>query len=107
MKTGNLRYRVTLQQFTQIDDGGGGHTEGWADVAAVWASVDPLIGKERYEAQQIQATLSHKIKMRYRAGVKPSMRVLFGVRVFNILSPPIDPEERHRELHLLCEEVVV
>lgn len=105
MRAGRLRHRVTLQQLTQVPDGGGGYTEDWTDVATVWAAVEPLRGQERYEAQQVQATLSHRITIRYRAGVEPSMRVVHDGRVFNVLSV-IDPQERHRELQLLVEEVV-
>lgn len=106
MRIGSLRHRITIQKFDKVDDGGGGYEETWVAVATVSASVSPLQGKERYEAQQIQSSLSHKIKMRYRDGILPTMRVLFGARIFNIISV-IDPDERHRELDLLCEEVIV
>ncbi|MED4586668.1 phage head closure protein [Brevibacillus choshinensis] len=106
MRIGSLRHRITIQKFDKIDDGGGGYVNDWVDVTTISASVSPLQGKERYEAQQIQSTLSHKIKMRYLAGILPTMRVLYGSRIFNIISV-IDPSERHRELEFLCEEVIV
>lgn len=105
MRAGDLRHQVTIQQFESIDDGGGGHEEVWTDLTTVWGSVEPLNGKERYDAQQIQATLSHKIRIRYYPNLKPSMRVKFETRVFNILSI-INFEERNRELQLMCEELI-
>jgi SPP1 family predicted phage head-tail adaptor len=105
MKPGNLRNRVTLQQLTRTDDGAGGYTETWTGVATVWADVYPLKGNERYEAQQVQANLSHRVTIRYRTGVEPSMRLLYGTRTLTI-EAVIDPEERHRELILMCSEVV-
>lgn len=105
MKPGNLRHRVTIQQLTRTDDGAGGYIETWTAVATVWADVYPLKGNERYEAQQVQANLSHRVTIRYRAGIVPSMRLQYGTRTLNI-EAVIDPEERHRELVLMCSEVV-
>ncbi|MFU9078112.1 head-tail adaptor protein, partial [Proteus sp. LHD240705] len=34
-----------------------------------------------------------------------SMRIVWGKRLFNIISI-IDPDERHRELQLMCKEGV-
>lgn len=105
MNAGQLRHRVTIQRFERVEDEGGGYAEDWKDVATVWAAVKPMRGNERYEAQQVQSTLTHKVTIRYRAGIKPQMRLLYGNRVFNI-EAVIDIEERHRWLELLCSEVV-
>jgi len=105
MNAGKLRHRVTIQELVRADDGYGGIIETWQDVATVWAAVEPLRGSERYRAQQVQAELSHKVTMRYRAGVKPQMRLLHNGRVLNI-EAVIDAEERHRWLELLCSEVI-
>lgn len=103
MEAGRLRHRVKLQRYDRVSDGMGGYEEQWVDVATVWASVEPLQGRERFEAQQVQATTSHRVRMRYRSDVKPEMRVLFGSRILHIQAV-VDPQERHRELQLLCEE---
>lgn len=105
MNAGKLRHRVTIQELVRADDGYGGIIETWQDVATVWAAVEPLRGSERYRAQQVQAELSHKVTMRYQAGVKPQMRLLHNGRVLNI-EAVIDVEERHRWLELLCSEVI-
>lgn len=102
---GKLRHRVTLQELVKTDDGYGGIVETWQDVATVWAAIEPLRGNERYTAQQVQSELSHKVTIRYRAGIKPQMRILYGNRVFDI-EAVIDVDERHRWLELLCSEVV-
>lgn len=102
---GKLRHRVTLQELVKTDDGYGGIVETWQDVATVWAAIEPLRGNERYTAQQVQSELTHKVTIRYRAGIKPQMRILYGNRVFDI-EAVIDVDERHRWLELLCSEVV-
>lgn len=102
---GKLRHRITLQELVKTDDGYGGIVETWQDVATVWAAIEPLKGTERYQAQQVQSELTHKVTIRYRAGIKPQMRILYGNRVFDI-EAVIDVDERHRWLELLCSEVV-
>lgn len=105
MSVGKLRHRVTIQGLIRADDGYGGITETWQDVATVWAAVEPLRGTERYRAQQVQAELSHKVVMRYREGIKPHLRLLYNGRVLEI-EAVVDVEERHRWFELLCSEVV-
>lgn len=105
MNAGKLRHRVTIQQLVKTDDGYGGIVETWQDVATVWAAVEPLRGNERYRAQQVQAELTHKVIMRYRAGIKPQMRLLYGNRIFEI-EAVIDVEERHKWIELLCAETI-
>lgn len=112
MRAGQLRHRVTIQKLgTRIDDGTGGGSIPFTDVAEVYASIDPLSGNELLRAEQFEASLTHRIRTRYVAGVHPSYRVLYvdeyadSTRVFDI-KQVIDPEERHRELELMCEELV-
>ncbi len=100
----NLRHRITLQTLTRTADAGGGYSETWTDTATVWASIEPLNGYERFQAQQMEAGLSHKITMRYRTGVSPVMRVKFGARIFRIHAV-LNPDERNERLVLTCAEV--
>lgn len=105
LDSGALRHRVTLQAPQETSDGGGGASVTWTDVAVVWAAIAPLRGGERLRAGRLEAALTHRVTIRYRADVTPEMRVAFGSRLFNIRAV-IDPGERHRRLDLLCEEGV-
>lgn len=105
MRAGQLRDRVTLQEVTETRDSFGAVVEAWSDVATVWAEVADLSGREYFDAQQTNAELKTRIRIRYRSGVVPKMRAVFGSRVFDIESV-IDPDSRRRELHLMCKEVV-
>lgn len=100
---GRLRHRVKLQSLTRTPDAGGGYTETMTDVATVWAQVEPLEGTEQLRAMQVSPTLSHRIRMRYKANVTPAMQAVYNGRTFDITSV-IDPGERHREIELLVEE---
>jgi SPP1 family predicted phage head-tail adaptor len=111
LRAGSLRHRVTLQSLgTRTDDGMGGGSILPVDEATLNASIEPLSGEERLEAGQLETALTHRIRTRFIPGVKPHWRVRYidryaGERVFDIDSV-IDPEERHRELELMCTELV-
>ena len=79
--------------------------DSWEDVANVRASINPLSGRDFMAAMQDQAEVTHKVTIRYNAAVKASMRVLYGNRVFDILHI-IDVWEQHREMTLLCKELI-
>lgn len=106
MNPGRLRHRITLQEYKEVlDEYKTPIDEGWEDVATVWASIEPIQGREYIQLQNTQSELTTRIRIRFRVGVKPSMRVLYGDRVFNIQSV-IDFEERHIEMQLMCIEKV-
>lgn len=100
-----FRHRITLQELVTGQDEAGQPVREWQDVATVWAAVEPLRGREYWAAAQVQSEVTTRIRIRYRSGIRPDMRVLYGGRVFNVTAV-IDPEERHVELQLMCREVV-
>lgn len=87
----------------------------WPTVVTRWASIKPLSGRELFMAQQVRADVTHKVVLRYfkdgttfslRAGVKPTMRLVYQQRrKLNVVSC-IDIDELHEELELLCIEEV-
>lgn len=105
---GKYRQRLTLQTHDGAKDAFGapdrsdGH---WVDGDTVWASVDPLSGRDIWQAAQEQWEVTHKIRMRYRRGVTPDMRLKMGTRTFRIVSV-IDWEERHESLLIMAKELV-
>ena len=106
-----LRHRLTIQQEVHTSDGAGGHTRSWQTVADVWAQIVPLgsganhIGREKWIAEQLQSEVTHRVWMRYRADVRPDMRLRFENRVFNIRYV-INSEEKDAMLSLLVQEGV-
>lgn len=105
LRIGQLHHRVTLQSASETADGGGGFTATWSDIATVWARIEPLSGKERMTAQQLENPLTHRITIRHRSGVDAKMRIKFGSRIFNIRSV-LNPDEGNEVLELMAEEGV-
>jgi SPP1 family predicted phage head-tail adaptor len=71
----------------------------------VWAGIITTGGKEFYAAQRLHAETTAVIKIRYRTGLLPTMRIKYGERYFDILSIN-DVDEDHREMLISCREVV-
>jgi len=107
MESGRLRHRVTLQERSSSVDGFGQPLDDWADVLTTWATVQPVSGREFQEGVQVEAEITHKVWLRWRAGVapKPTMRLLFEGRKFEIVSV-VNVNERKRMWLLLCKEQV-
>lgn len=106
---GKLRRRITFQAYDgYLDDNGDIRKdldEHWSDVATVWGALDPISGREFYTAEQSQSEVTHKVRIRYRAGLETAMRIDLSGRKFEIQSI-IDWEERHESMLLMCKELV-
>lgn len=102
---GELRHRITLVQPGGTTSATGGVTPGAGTTFAenVPAAISSSLGREVLQASQLNASVSHVIRMRYMAGVTPAMTVTFEDRTLQILSV-LDVDERHVELQLLCAE---
>lgn len=109
LNAGRLDKRVTVQSSVFSDDGAGGQSIAWLDVATVWASIDTGSGREFMAAQQLLPELTHLVTIRYRDDVTAANRLIYlsrgNTRVLTIQSK-IDPLERHEQLVLSCKEEV-
>jgi len=86
---GEMKHRISLQEAVLTPDGGGGFSTIWQDIAAVpdiYAAIVPLSGSEQLKYHQLEATVSHRITIRYRTDVSPAMRILHNDMAFQIIS---------------------
>ena len=98
-----MKHRVALQSVAQASDGQGGFTDTWTTSATVWAAIEPLNGFEKLQAMQLASPVTHKVTIRYRAGVTTKDRLLYGSRVFHI-KEVINVDEDRNFLRLRCVE---
>lgn len=104
MRAGALRHRVTFQRATVTPNDFGEPVQTWADLATVWARVEPLAGKERFAAMQTQADVDYRITVRYQtslAALAPADRATWSGKTFDIKSV-IETESRGRELQVFA-----
>lgn len=97
------RHKITIKEKTQILDPIGQPVEGWETKAVVYASIEPIRGKEYWDSNQVQNEISHRIKIRYIPGIDPSMRIFFRDRIFDIEAIK-NFEEKDVELEILAVE---
>lgn len=84
---GNLKHRVTFQKSVRTPDGGGGFTEIWQSIDSnpiVYAAIMPLSGGEQLRFHQLEATVTHRIVIRYRSDVTSAMRIVRGTTIYDI-----------------------
>lgn len=112
MKTGRLRHQVTIQRDANhgsVNASGAQKAEDWQLVGngPRAATVIPLVGNELYRAQQVTPEVTHRVEMRFDPDVqtKPVYRMVYGTRSLQI-EAVINVDERSRELHCFCKEVV-
>jgi SPP1 family predicted phage head-tail adaptor len=105
MRAGQKNRRVTLRSTVSTADEYGGSTETTGDVATVWAAVEPLEGNEQLQAMQTGMKVPHRFTISYRAGVTGATELLYGSRRFDVTSV-VDPDERHRDLVILADEIL-
>ena len=76
LHAGSLREPITIQRKVSVSDGMGGQAISWIDLATVRAHVKPLSGREALQAMQLQASITHRVYIRYRADLLPSDRLV-------------------------------
>lgn len=101
MKSGELRYRVTLQSHSQTQDSTGEILRTWVDVAPVWASIRFVSGISAIKADMDVSTVKASIRIRYRTGISAGMRVLHGGDVYEVQA--VMPNMAGRYIDLVCE----
>lgn len=82
----------------------GGVVRTWTTFLEVWASVEPIVGREYMAAQQTQSSVTHKVRMRYQPGVTAGMRVAHDGEYLKIIDIK-NIDSRKRELVLMCTPV--
>jgi head-tail adaptor len=110
MRLGPLRHRVRVEAPAGTRDAHGNPTNAYSLVGEGWASIESLSGKELYQARQVEARASHRIRMRWLDGLKPTYRIVWNdprgtPRTFGVVHVA-NPLEVSTEHVLLVEEVV-
>ena len=90
---------AVLYNVTQVDDDAGHPTEVETKLCDVWLAFGSGTGREFNEAKQLDATVTHMVRMRYLPGITvvPNHRLKYDSRTFEILSA-VDEREAHQTL---------
>lgn len=108
MRSGRLRYSVTLQRQGSSKNSRGEYTQSYTTLATRRASIRPLAGREYWQTSGEHSAVTTEIRIRYDSTVKslaPKDRVLDAAHspqiVYDVESV-IRPHETDLELILMC-----
>uniref|UniRef100_A0A6M3J9L2 Putative head-tail joining protein n=1 Tax=viral metagenome TaxID=1070528 RepID=A0A6M3J9L2_9ZZZZ len=104
MNAGQLNKRIVIQQYGSTQNEYGEQVKTWSTVKTVWASVQPLQGREWFNAKQIQSEVEVRMRLRYTTAITPKMRIQYNSLNYNIESV-INVGEQNREIELMCSKV--
>jgi len=100
---GELRHRaVFLQKLVQVKSGVS--TTQWLTAFTRWCKVEPLSGREFWQAAAVNRENEVHFTVRYRNDVLPAMRMLMDGKLYDITSV-LDVDNRHVKLELLARSV--
>lgn len=106
-RIGKMRDRVRIEKPSATVDSHGQPVKGWTAVRTVWAEVQPLPGKELFQAAQVQALTTDRVKIHRDKELEehgPKWRLVVtsqGERVLNVVAVRwADP--RGEYLEILC-----
>lgn len=71
----------------------------------IWASKEPLLGREFFSALSIDNKVDVKFNIRYIEGITSEMRIKHGTEIYEIVGPPINVKSLNRELLCYCRQV--
>jgi SPP1 family predicted phage head-tail adaptor len=107
MNIGQLKHRVTFR-IPSGSTSASIEQPLYTDGQTVWAAVQPLRGREFWQAQQIQSESTVKVTTRYVKGVKPDYQIRFKNEDSYIdyeITSIIDVDMRHEWLEFICKVV--
>ena len=104
MNIGKLRHRIEIQSYTTVREGGQ-NVKTWSTRETLWAWVRPMSGREKMNAQQVAAEITHKILIRYYDSLAPTNRIKFGGRYFDI-NFIADYDEKNEFMEIMCTEKI-
>lgn len=109
MRPGDLKERIKICEPTYSTGDYGDDVlnppEDWNVIATIWAAYRDLSGREFFAARQTNTEITGEFKIRYRADIKPSYKIVWGNRVLDIVSPR-DIDGKKQWLYINVKEVV-
>jgi SPP1 family predicted phage head-tail adaptor len=103
MRAGALRTLVHIMEPIETRNSFRELVQSWTLFQVAWASVEDLTGREFFASQQMQGVVTTRFRVRYMAGIRSDMRIHVGGIVYEIVSPPQDPDGRKRELVIMAK----
>lgn len=84
LDSGKLRHRVSIERVSYVQDATtGAMVETWAEIAKVWAAIEPLSAREFVQSAAGQSEVTARITIRARE-ILATDRIIHRGTVYNI-----------------------
>lgn len=100
---GRFSRQLTIENEVEVADGLGGFSKTYQAADTVWAHICPLSVSAMNEADAQVSKVTHRILLRFRAGVSAGSRFVTGTRRFHVETVR-DPDETGRYLECMAVE---
>lgn len=109
MQASRLRSRISIVRpvVASLDAMGGDVMGTPITLCSCWAEILALRGRELDAMQQVWAEAKFKVLIRFRdeVTIQRKDKIAWGARTLDILDAE-DPDQRRREIQLICREIV-
>lgn len=100
--SGRLRHQIIIQQPSVSQDANGNLTETWSAFATTWADIEPVRGREFFEARVNNPELTVRFHIRYVSGITQEMRVKDADgNIYDIIAP-LHIDHRQHEIEIMA-----
>jgi SPP1 family predicted phage head-tail adaptor len=104
MQAGQLNRRIFITQPPTAQDSAGQVSGVWPVFKTLWASVNPVSGREFVQGAQTESQITMTFEVRHITTITTDMRVQFDGKTWLIQSI-IQPDDDHRRTQLMCREL--
>lgn len=105
IEAGKLRHRVRAERTVEATDGAGGVVTTWVPLAAFWAQVETVGGREALRSGQILADTQARINTHWSpttASMTANDRLIYNNTIYSIVSPPADLTGNKEWIQFVC-----
>jgi len=104
-RAGQRRSLVIIQTPVKVKSDSGAVTTSWVLFKQVYAKIKTMRTYEKQAAQAANPGANVIIRIKYIAGLLPTMRILYDDKIYSILGID-DIDERHRDVDFTCQSGV-
>lgn len=100
--SGDMRTAILIEEELTTDDGAGGQTVAFTEIAGAFAKVESKKGFESFTTDARRALNTYRMTLRYNPLITPKMRVTWKGKTGNITD--VDNLEERDMYHVLTVE---
>lgn len=106
MNAGKLRHQIDIEKKLTTRDAYGGEKVSFKRVISTRCSITYMNGKDGFTSDQFYGKNIIKLRLRYYPNISISDRIIYNDRIFDIIPPVKNINEKNRYLEIIAEEEI-